>query len=148
MDKKILILATRNTASISGEQRYIFQRASTLWKMYNIQTTIISLVHKNKKFKRKPQVPNGIISHVIFTDFFKIFLDIFSLFFKGVIFIKKNSVNFVILSGSPVLLFAPLLKIIFPKVILIWDVHGAIEEIQEGSGFSKKGKLKKLFFIL
>lgn len=143
---KILFATNRNIFNTCGELRLIKNRTVALHEEYGIDTDF--LLFRSDKCQNKPQEEIGANSTLhlfLYAD-----KNVFSLIrrwkqLKKQILnsLKNNVYEAVILSGNLVFSLAKIIKKRYPNVKVIFDVHGAIEELIEFKGNGKLSAIKR-----
>ena len=149
----ILFVTNRNIINTCGELRLIKNRAVALQREYGVETDF--LVFRSDKCQKHPQEEigaNSTLGKYLYKD-----KNVFSFLqqwraFKKQVFqrVKDNEYDAVVLSGNLAFRLAKQLKKKYPNTRLVFDVHGAIEELIEFGGKGKLSRMIKrtLFYVL
>ena len=140
---KILFVTSRNIVGTSGELRLIKNRASALYRYYGVQTDIIG-IRPQREYEQE-KLGNGVDLDVVFFSKWNIlsYLNALGRIKKLIASkLKHNKYDCVLISGSFVLYLINYVKRYDNNIPVLYDVHGAIEELIE---FQNK-KINKIYY--
>ena len=143
---KVLLITSRNVYGTSGELRLIKNRTETLLHSYGVETDI--LIFKRDSVLKHPQ------EIFDYSSFEGVFFNWYNHPFKFSEFLslvkkKLNDIQYdaVIVSGGFLLFnMVKRIKKLSPKIRVIVDIHGTIEELKEFSGKNIFQKFIRKFF--
>lgn len=145
MHPDILLLGTRNLLTPCGEQRLIFNRANVLHSKFGLSTLAISIVSRRRLVSRQEtQINDHLNVLVLPASVPGLPWAILRLLLKAWVVLASKKVEAIVISGSPLLILVPILKKIAPRTPILWDIHGAAEELIEGTGFSLRNQMIRL----
>lgn len=141
---KILFVTNRNIVNTCGELRLIKNRAISLYSTYGIKGDF--LVFRNDRCDAKPQEDIGAESTLkkfLYSTKrpFSVVGQYKNLKSEVLTLLDGGEYSAVVLSGNLVLRLSKIIKKKHPKVKLIMDIHGAIEELIEFKGNTVSKKL-------
>ena len=148
---KFLFITSRNVINTCGELRLIKNRALALHAQHGVVTDF--LVFRSKKCLNKPREPIGGGSTL--TEFLFNAKNPFTYLSRRAALKKEcdrriasGEYDVVILSGMLAFGLAKRIKKRFPEVKLVFDMHGAIEELIEFGAGGAKGIAKRILYKL
>jgi len=144
---RVLLITSRNVYGTSGELRLIKNRTETLLNTYGVETDIL-LFKRDRVLKTRQELFGYASFNGVYYNWSNHFCK-----FKGYQSLIKrhlleNKYDAVIISG--VFLFFNMVKFVkrqSPKMKVVLDIHGTIEELQEFPGKSfAQTVIRKLFY--
>lgn len=128
MSSRVLILAVRNMATISGEWRLISERARALWLESGISTVVYTLTRRERLSSPSiaPRVEGIEIHHFVYGSLLEIPIAFTKMVREVMKVASHQSIKAVIISGALAYLSWPILR--RTGKIIITDIHGPIEE--------------------
>lgn len=130
--RKILFVTSRNIVGTSGELRLIKNRASALYKYYGVQTDIIG-IRPQREYVQE-DFGKGVDLEVIFFSKWNVlsYLNAIERLKKMILNkLKQNKYDCVLVSGTFVLYLINYIKRYNDNIPVLYDVHGAVEELIE-----------------
>ncbi|MBS3198660.1 glycosyltransferase [Turicibacter bilis] len=150
---KLVLLTSRNIFNTTGEFRLIDIRAKALYEKHNVKTDIIA-INKSSRVRNKELLKSAWYGKTDAVGLGKknSIISLIKYYLLVQDYLKKNEVDIVITSGIVCNLYRPLLLFYKKKYKfkLLYDMHGAIEEIDEYNtlGINNKVIQRAVYYFL